>query len=42
MFYGELLESACLSLCPCVCVSLCVQNTNFYQSVGRGITLRHI
>ena len=31
-----MLESACLSVCPSV-LSVCVQNTRFCQSAGRGI-----
>ena len=48
MFFWGVLESACLSVCPCIrvpvylcvhlCVrvSICVQNTSFCQSTGRG------
>ena len=35
--FGDLLESACLSVHPCVCVSVCVQDSSFCQSAGRGI-----
>ena len=31
-----ILESACLSILPCVSVSAFVQNTNFCQSAGGG------
>ena len=37
--FGGILESACLTVHPCVhpCVSVCVQNTSICQSAGRGI-----
>ena len=35
---GVTLESACLSIvCLALCVSVCVQNISFCQSVSRGI-----
>ena len=37
--FGGILESACLSVHPCVCPCMCpsVQKTSFYQSNGGGI-----
>ena len=35
--FGGILESACLSVCLSVHVSVCVQNTRFCQSAGGGI-----
>ena len=32
--FGGILESACLSICPCVLLSVCVQNACFFQSAG--------
>ena len=36
--FGGILESTCLYVCPCVCVSVCVQTTSFCQSTGGGIS----
>ena len=37
MFLGGILDSACLSVCTSIHVPICVQNTSFCQSAGRGI-----